>query len=161
EPDDPARLMREYFRSARMIFRACGNLLDRSERRGSTLFARLRDRASRLSNADFSVVRERVHLRVPQQAAGDPNLIELLFAFVARHGLALAPDTQDRLIAHLPPMKTQWPAIREILSLPHADLALQEMHATGVLQAIFPEFLHLDSLVVRDFYHRYTVDEHT
>jgi [protein-PII] uridylyltransferase len=35
------------------------------------------------------------------------------------------------------------------------------MHATGVLQAVFPEFVHLDSLVVRDFYHRYTVDEHT
>ncbi len=161
DPEDPARLMREYFRSARAISRACIHLLERSERRTSTLFARFRDRTARLSNADFSVLRERVHLRTPQLAATDPGLIERLFAFVSRHGIPLAPDTQDRLLAHLPPMKTQWPAIREILQLPHADLALQEMHATGVLQAIFPEFLHLDSLVARDFYHRYTVDEHT
>ena len=161
DPEDPSRLMRQYFRGARGIFRACVNLLERFERRGSTLFARFRDRTARLSNTDFSVLRERIHLRTPQQAAGDASLVERLFAFVARHGIALAPDTQDRLLLHLPPMKTQWPAIREILSLPYADLALHEMHATGVLQAIFPEFQHLDSLVVRDFYHRYTVDEHT
>jgi [protein-PII] uridylyltransferase len=161
DPADPAGLMREYFRGARAILRACGNLLDRSERRTSTLFARFRDRTARLSNADFSVVRERVHLRVPQQASHDPELIDRLFIFVARHGIPLAPDAQDRLLAHLPPMKTQWAALREILSLPYADLALREMHAAGVLQTIFPEFRHLDSLVVRDFYHRYTVDEHT
>jgi [protein-PII] uridylyltransferase len=114
-----------------------------------------------LSNTDFSIVRDRVHFRVPQQATSDASVVERLFAFVARHGIPLAPDTQDRLLAHLPPLKTQWPALREILSLPHADLALHEMHAAGVLQAVFPEFVHLDSLVVRDFYHRYTVDEHT
>ena len=161
QPEDPARLMREYFRSARAIFRACGNLLDVSERRGSSLFARFRDRHARLSNSDFSIVRDRVHFRTPQHAAADASLVERLFAFVARHGIPLAPDAQDRLLAHLPPLRTQWPALREILSLPYADLALHEMHAAGVLQAIFPEFLHLDSLVVRDFYHRYTVDEHT
>ncbi len=160
-PADPALLMREYFRGARAIFRACRNLLDASERRGSSLFANFRDRNSRLSNSDFSIVRDRVHFRVPQQASTDASLIERLFAFVARHGIPLAADTQDRLLAHLPRLDSHWPAIRGILSLPYADLALEEMHATGVLQAIFPEFRHLDSLVVRDFYHRYTVDEHT
>lgn len=161
DPEDPARLMRDYFRAARAVFRHCQNLLDSNERKSSPLFARFRDRSSRLSNSDFSVIRERVYFRSPQQAATDPSVIEHLFAFVARHGVQLAPDTQDRLLAHLPTMKTQWPAIREILSLPYADLALREMHDSGVLQAIFPEFLHLDALVVRDFYHRYTVDEHT
>jgi [protein-PII] uridylyltransferase len=161
DPESPARLMREYYRGARAISRACTNLLDRSEHRGSSLFARLRDRTSRLSNADFSVLRERIHLRIPQQAATDPDVVNRLFAFVARHGIPLAPDTQDRLIAHPPSIKCGWPVLREILSLPYPDLALREMHACGVLQAIFPEFVHLDSLVVRDFYHRYTVDEHT
>ena len=161
DPENPAHLMREYYHGARAIYRACSNLLDRSERRGTTLFARLRDRTSRLSNSDFSVLRERVHLRSPQHAATDPQLIDRMFAFVARHGIPLAPDTQDRLLGHPPPVHTKWNALREILSLPHADLALNEMHATGVLQTIFPEFVHLDSLVVRDFYHRYTVDEHT
>jgi [protein-PII] uridylyltransferase len=35
------------------------------------------------------------------------------------------------------------------------------MHETGVLSAIFPEMEQIECLVVRDFYHRYTVDEHT
>ena len=35
------------------------------------------------------------------------------------------------------------------------------MHETGVLTAIFPELEEIECLVVRDFYHRYTVDEHT
>ncbi len=35
------------------------------------------------------------------------------------------------------------------------------MHETGVLTACFPELEQIECLVVRDFYHRYTVDEHT
>ena len=35
------------------------------------------------------------------------------------------------------------------------------MHETGVLRAIFPEMAQIECLVIRDFYHRYTVDEHT
>jgi [protein-PII] uridylyltransferase len=35
------------------------------------------------------------------------------------------------------------------------------MHAVGVLELILPEFHGIDALVIRDAYHRYTVDEHT
>ncbi len=35
------------------------------------------------------------------------------------------------------------------------------MHRLGALVHFFPEFRAIDSLVVRDFYHRYTVDEHS
>jgi [protein-PII] uridylyltransferase len=35
------------------------------------------------------------------------------------------------------------------------------MQDTGVLRAIFPEMARIECLVIRDFYHRYTVDEHT
>jgi [protein-PII] uridylyltransferase len=54
-----------------------------------------------------------------------------------------------------------WPALNRILSLPNAALALRAMHESGVLSAVFPEFEAIDCLVIRDFYHRYTVDEHT
>ena len=54
-----------------------------------------------------------------------------------------------------------WDAWRELLSQPHAALALREMQETGILAAAMPEWTAIDSLVVRDFYHRYTADEHT
>src|SRR5207245_120011 len=44
---------------------------------------------------------------------------------------------------------------------PYAAQALREMHRLGLLGALFPEFQAIDSLVIRDFYHRYTVDEHS
>ena len=38
---------------------------------------------------------------------------------------------------------------------------LSEMHDCGLLGRVFPEFQAISWRVVRDFYHKYTVDEHT
>ena len=38
---------------------------------------------------------------------------------------------------------------------------LSEMHASGLLGRMFPEFQKVCCRVIRDFYHKYTVDEHT
>ena len=38
---------------------------------------------------------------------------------------------------------------------------MRAMQECGVLAAIFPELREMEALVIRDFYHRYTVDEHT
>jgi [protein-PII] uridylyltransferase len=35
------------------------------------------------------------------------------------------------------------------------------MHDCGLLGRVFPEFQAISWRVVRDFYHKYTVDEHT
>jgi [protein-PII] uridylyltransferase len=43
----------------------------------------------------------------------------------------------------------------------YPGLALRPMHRLGLLTEALPEFRVIDSLVVRDFYHRYTVDEHS
>ena len=40
-------------------------------------------------------------------------------------------------------------------------MALRVLQNTGLMQVLFPEWESVVSLVVRDFYHRYTVDEHT
>src|SRR6187402_2484075 len=40
-------------------------------------------------------------------------------------------------------------------------MQLSEMHDAGMLGQMFPEFKRISFLVVRDFYHKYTVDEHT
>lgn len=39
--------------------------------------------------------------------------------------------------------------------------ALTEMYELGVLEALFPEFGSIKAKVTRDFYHQYTVDEHS
>ena len=165
---DAADTMRTYFRHARDIHRVALRALETSESQSSNLFAQFRDWRSRLSNADFTVSRERVHFRFPQQLDSDPWLLLRLFQFIARHGIRLSIEAGERIAARLAFLRTYfaeprplWPALRELLSLPNATLALRAMHETGVLAALLPEFEKIECLVIRDFYHRYTVDEHT
>ena len=57
--------------------------------------------------------------------------------------------------------RISWPVLSEILGGDYPGLALRPMHRLGLLTELLPEFRVIDSLVVRDFYHRYTVDEHS
>ena len=54
-----------------------------------------------------------------------------------------------------------WEYFRNILVLPYAASSLRAMHRLGFLAMLFKEFQVIDSLVIRDYYHRYTVDEHS
>jgi [protein-PII] uridylyltransferase len=165
---DAAQWMREYYRHARAIYRAAIRALEAGEGQTSSLFAQFRDFRSRVSNAEFSVHRERVHFRAPQRLDVEPALALRLFEFVARHGVRLSSEAELRIAARLPllrdyfiPPQHLWPALSQLLGLPHAPTAVRAMHETGVLTAIFPELAGIECLVIRDFFHRYTVDEHT
>jgi [protein-PII] uridylyltransferase len=165
---DSAAWMREYYRHSRAIHRAAVRALEHDEAQSSGLFAQFRDWRSRLSNADFSVHRERAHFRAPQALDQDPQLALRLFEFVARHGVPISPEAEQRIQAQLDRTRHYfsepqpvWPVLRSILSLPHAPLAVRLMYECGLLAAIFPEMALIECLVIRDFYHRYTVDEHT
>ncbi|MEO8593078.1 MAG: hypothetical protein ABI759_07145 [Candidatus Solibacter sp.] len=163
-----AQWMREYYRHSRNIYRAAIRSVEAGEVQVSSLFAQFRDYRSRISNVDFSVHRERVHFREPQRLDVEPELALRLFEFVARHGFRLSSEAELRIGARLPRLKEYfadplpiWPALSTIMALPHAPLALRAMHDTSMLTAIFPEFAEIECLVIRDFFHRYTVDEHT
>ena len=56
-------------------------------------------------------------------------------------------------------------AARRAAAVPEAAAGLyarlSEMHDCGLLGRMFPEFQAITCRVVRDFYHKYTVDEHT
>jgi [protein-PII] uridylyltransferase len=164
----PEALMRQYYRAVRDIARLANRRLDRFETKRSSLFSQFRDRTARLSNSDFSVLHGFVFLRSSQGLEADPGLMMRLFEFVGRHGLPLATDTEERMERSMPSFARWvagqaaiWTPFREILRLPHASKALRAMHETHALEAIFPELLDIEALVIRDFYHRYTVDEHT
>ena len=102
---DAAQWMREYYRHSRTIYRAAIRALEASEGQASSLFAQFRDWRSRLSNADFSVHRERVHFRSPQQLDVEPELALRLFEFVARHGIRLSSEAEQRIAARLPRLR--------------------------------------------------------
>ena len=165
---DPAEWMRAYYRNASLIFHAAEYQLEASESQDRSLLANFRDWRSRLSNSEFTVSRDLVFVRNLQELEVNPELSLHLFLFVARHGIPLARETERRLVAHLtvwskhfhdrPPKAAFW---REFLNLPFAPDALRAMRATGFLSVILPEWERIDHLVVRDFYHQYTVDEHT
>jgi len=167
-PIDAATWMREYYRHSRAIYRAAMRVLEASEAQSSSLFAQFRDWRSRLSNADFSVHRERAHFRAPHRLDVEPELVLSLFEFVARHGVRVSFEAEQRIESRIGLLREYfaepralWPALNQILSLPHAPLAARAMHETGVLSAMFPELEQIECLVIRDFFHRYTVDEHT
>ena len=168
QPADPSQWMRIYYGHARRIFQYSLRALESVETHQPSLLGQFRDRRSRLSTADFTISRDRVFLRNPSGMLGSAESVLSIFSFVARHNVALSWDAHRRIrahageIAHLFRTKPPgWQAWRELLAQPHAALALQQMQETGVLAAAIPEWEHIDSLVVRDFYHRYTVDEHT
>lgn len=165
---DAAQWMREYYRHARAIYRAATHNLEEDEAQSSSLFTQFRDWRSRLSNADFSVHRERAHFRAPQRLDVEPEFALRLFEFVGRHGIRPSFEAVQTIESRRGPLRTYfsetrpvWPMLASILSLPHAPVALSAMHETGALTALFPELDGIECLVVRDFYHRYTVDEHT
>lgn len=155
---EPERWMREYFRQARRVFAACREAKDRVLDRRPGLVGGFFESRSKLSNEDFTVSREQILLRHPAAFQTDPTAAHRLFLFQARHGLKLARDTHKRIAAG--PQWT-WKEWRALLGLPHAAMALRAMAESGFLNTQLPEWEHVDCLVVRDFYHRYTVDEHT
>jgi [protein-PII] uridylyltransferase len=162
----PAAWMRTFFRHVRSIYRLTV-LFDEVPPVRSGLYRLFDHRRSRLSNADFSVVEGRVFLR-QLSSVQDPSTLLGLFEFVGRHGLKLTAETERCVEAALPHLRRWlesspdvWVQFRRILVAPHAGAALRAMHRLGVLVLLFPEFQAVDSLVIRDYYHRYTVDEHS
>lgn len=164
----PEELMRQFYLAVRPISRLANRRLDRFEARRSSLFSQFRDRSAKFSNAEFTVLHGSVFLRSPQGIEADPGILLRLFEFVGRHGLPPSPDAEERVERHMPAFEKWarahpaiWPPFREILRLPHVGKALRAMHETHALEAVFPELREMEALVIRDFYHRYTVDEHT
>lgn len=163
-----ADLMRTFFRSTRSVYRLALRLMDESAAPASSLLTFLRRRKSRLSNRDFSVNNGRIYFKNTHALETTPEQALGIFQFQARHGLPLAAETETRIHeqlnsvrAHFDGSAPHWAQFREILLLPHTYRALEAMRESGVLYSLFPDFALIDCLVIRDFYHRYTVDEHT
>ena len=167
QPVDAAAWMRVYFRHARAIHYECLRLLEAVPASRSSLYRHFQNFRSRLSNADFSVVDGLVMLQQPSRVH-DPDVLFRIFSFCAHHGLRPAMATEHRIQQVLPEIQEKppsgpeaWRYLQSVLIEPHAADALRSMHSLGLLTVLLPELKLIDSLVVRDFYHRFTVDEHS
>jgi [protein-PII] uridylyltransferase len=176
---DAAYWMRLYFRHARSVERAAAQALEDAvpAKRASRVpgMAALRRLASQKSDEtrkefelkDGCVVLQRATAS-GDDPAHDPEVMLAVFAAVARSGARLSRETEQRLEGALPLLSAHledgpglWRHLELILTAPHAGGALRAMHAMGILELVLPEFHGIDALVIRDAYHRYTVDEHT
>jgi [protein-PII] uridylyltransferase len=162
-----AEWMRLYFSHARAVQRTVTQLLEEIPEAWSALYRQVQSWRSRLTTADFSVVDGLIFLQQPS-ALQDPEVLLRLFHFMAHHGLKLSATTEYRIeqalpaLAATPPRGAElWLYLQETLLQPHAADALRAMHSLRLLTLLLPEMKLIDSLVVRDFYHRFTVDEHS
>jgi [protein-PII] uridylyltransferase len=164
---DPAYWMRTYYRHARAIYRRTALMLAGLPPARQSFYKQVRRRRAPIPGTDFFLEQGRIDLD-ETASVNDADSILKVFAMVAAHGYSLTQDAEDRvaeslpvLAVHMPEGPFLWNCLREILLGPHAAHALRTMHALGVLELLIPEFHGIDALVIRDSYHRYTVDEHT
>jgi [protein-PII] uridylyltransferase len=165
---DPAYWMRAYFRHARILERC---LLRSAEAAGLRLQTEAPPKRIKLpKDAGFSLKEGVLDLdkSAVTDPAREPEVVLALFAAVAQSGARLTPATEERIGDAIPVLSANleegpglWRLLAAILTGERAGVALRAMHALGLLELILPEFLGIDALVIRDAYHRYTVDEHT
>jgi len=166
-----AEWMRLYFRHARTLNRQLLRYMEQRQTVALTLRQRLMNAmpgAKIEGSGKPYTVRDGLLELTNELAFADRQATYAMLADSARTGVPLSRDA-ERGIAYimvhpeLPQKNTRitWPALSEILGGDYPSLALRPMHRLGLLTEALPEFRNIDSLVVRDFYHRYTVDEHS
>jgi [protein-PII] uridylyltransferase len=105
-----------------------------------------------------------------REAADRPETWLRLFQAALDHGCSVADDAlacveqnggRFAADAFFPAPAHRDALLRFLKPRPGLYARLSEMHDSGLLGQMFPEFKAITCRVVRDFYHKYTVDEHT
>jgi len=164
---DPAYWMRTWYRQARTVYRRAALLIDAVPPPRRSFYKQFRRKRSPIPGTDFFLQDGRIDL-AEGVTVNDADSILQIFGLIAKHGYRLSYVAEDRIADALPVLAVQmpegpflWNCLREILLGPWAAHALRTMHALGILELLIPEFHGIESLVIRDTWHRYTVDEHT
>jgi [protein-PII] uridylyltransferase len=174
---DAAYWMRFYFRHARRVERRVTQMMEEAplDKPRLKLLGLRRERRTEPLQQGFRVERGRIVLDAlvdgggtPHDPAQDPDVVLDVFEAMARTGCTLGEEAEQRLLRALPVLSAHleegpalWQHLQRILVGRNAGDALRTMHVLGVLELLIPEFHGIDALVIRDAYHRYTVDEHT
>src|SRR5688500_1655224 len=149
------RLMSDYFRNARIVAR-------------SLEWARKTAPAPVGPNLGLS--RDGIRFLDPIQAARDPSMWIAAFQAAIDAGTEVTEEALSCIQQHVdryraddffPDDASRRSLLRLLKPRPGLYARLSEMHDCGLLGRVFPEFQAISWRVVRDFYHKYTVDEHT
>jgi [protein-PII] uridylyltransferase len=149
------RLMSDYFRHARIVARS----LDWA-----------RKTAPAPVGPNLGLSRDGIRFLDPIHAARTPSSWTGAFQAAVDAGTEVTEEALSCIQQHVDRYRADdffpTPGDREALLAflrPKAGLyaRLTEMHDCGLLGRVFPEFQAISWRVVRDFYHKYTVDEHT
>ena len=149
------RLMSDYFRHARIVARS----LEWARRSAPVPVG-----------PNLGLSRDGVRFLDPLQAARNPASWLGAFRVALEHDSTVAEEALSCIQQHVDRYRADdfFPEAADRQALltflrPRAGLyaRLSEMHDCGLLGRVFPEFQAISWRVVRDFYHKYTVDEHT
>jgi [protein-PII] uridylyltransferase len=149
------RLMSDYFRHARTVTR----VLDWTRRS-----------APMPVGPNLGLSRDGVRFLVADQAAREPASWIGAFQAAIDAGTEVADEAVSCIQQHVerfsskdfvPTEASQAAVLRFLRPRQGLYARLSQMHECGLLGRLFPEFQAISWRVVRDFYHKYTVDEHT
>jgi [protein-PII] uridylyltransferase len=156
-------LMGTYFLGARTTGRALARALRRA-RPPAPVPARTR------TSRHFELAPDGLRFTDPDGAAGRPSLWIELFRLAVVEGCPVSEDALDCIELNLHRFDAEDFVATEAdrlqlraLLAPRPGLyaRLSEMHDCGLLSRVFPELHGVHCRVIRDFHHKYTVDEHT
>ena len=156
-------LMSRYFGHAKVVARAVGRARRLMHaRRGSVTWTAV--------GSNLQVTLAGVEFSDAERASADPASWLQAFEVALEYGAPVADETlalierrsaRYALTDFLPTPQDRARLLQ--LLRPRTGLydRLSELHECGLLGKLFPGFNAISSRVIRDFYHKYTVDEHT
>ena len=149
------RLMSDYFRHARIVSRS---------------FEWARKSAPIPVGPNLGLGRDGIRFVDAVQAARHPASWVAAFQAAIDQGTEVSDEALSCIQQHVdryraddffPEAADRAALLRLLKPRPGLYARLSEMHDCGLLGRVFPEFQAISWRVVRDFYHKYTVDEHT
>jgi len=149
------RLMSDYFRHARIVSRS----LEWAKRTAPVPVG-----------TNLGLSRDGVRFIDPMQAARNPSSWLGAFQSALDEGTEVSEEAISCIQQHVDRYRAddffadahdRTALLRFLRPRPGLYARLSQMHDCGLLGRVFPEFQAISWRVVRDFYHKYTVDEHT
>jgi [protein-PII] uridylyltransferase len=166
------RFMRQYYLRAGGLHQLSTRIIERcAERPGSHVEAMMKKLRARDIGDDFVELNRQIHILPAQRDCfrADPVRMLKIFWYRQEMGYDLSGDAKEAVRSHLDLIDDEFRrsnrALGFFLAILRAPVGvaetLRQMQQLGVLTAYVPEFARIACLVQFDYYHRYTVDEHT